>query len=449
MSFDKGLLILYVLMPFVAALLPWRRVVARGMISPGSVASLVRIALLVMLSGTVVSAGGSVTVSGTLVSGYPLDFVLLLDSYRFGFLLIAEFCFLLAHWMISLRAPHERLIRVLICLAQGFCSLLVASENAVTTGGLQILAGAVFFYLVRFSIVGGPEGLGASISRKMYLLYFMLGLLMIGWGIVEFGDRNLLFAKGSGSPGGLVIWMLLLVLTVPLPPWSKWFNESVEHLPEGVTLTLVTFFSGVALKLAALFTVVYPDLSAREKMVLYILGIVGCSFSINGLFASESRRRMLGSLPSFFFSLLLIAVGVSSRSLVLSAYYICLFLPVFTGLVLYASGMKLGSPMQKTFIGLMFALVLGLPGTPVFMILSGIGARSLDMGVGFTLVFGLIWFFYFSANVHICRRIFMDQERVASDPEARLDESPMIFAGYGIFLMVLITLVTQVAGRIL
>ncbi len=453
MNLEKVLLFLYMTSPFVAGLFPLpKRLRDRNAIfSSGVIASAFRVLLLCFLSTAIISAGKQVSISSTLVTGYPLDFVLSLDAYRYGFLLTMELCFLLAHWMSAYSSQNQsaNIISLMICFAQGFSSLFVASDNAVATGALQLLTGTVFFYLIRFSMSGANESVGDQVSRRMYILYFLLGLLMIAWGITEFGERELRFARGSGSNLGLMMWMALVLLAVPLAPWSRWFGLAVEHLPESVTLTLVTVLSAVALKFASLFSTVYPDLSAKQKALFYALGIIGCAFSISGLFAARSRRRMLGSLPSFFFSLILVAMGVSTTSLVLSAYFICLFVPVFTGLVLYASVLRVSSPVHKVFVGLLFALVLGVPGTPVYQIFAGIGARSLEMGVGYTIVFGLLWFFYFYANVYICRRIFMDPKPPEMGVRSDLEAAPISFASYGVFLIFFLILITQIAGRLL
>lgn len=446
MSLEKALLALYIILPFLAAGPIFR--FSRGSFAFGAFASAARVIILFALLRPIVFIPSSISLTAVLANGYPLDFTLSLDPARFGFLLTAELCFLLAHWMISVTG-EATIVSVFLSLAQGICSLFVLSDNTVTTGGLLMLAGAVFFYLVRFSIDDGRRNMAELISRRMYILHFLLGGMMIVWGIVEFGTKDLVFAKGSGSHLGLLIWIALMVMAVPLPPWSRWFGHSVENLPEGVTVTLVAFFAAVALRFSSLFSVVYPDMNWKQKLVLYLLGICGCAFSIAGLFASSSRRRMLGSLPSFFFSLILVSVGVSKSVLVLSAYFSCLFVPVFTGMILYASVMRVSNSLQKVLVGMLFALIVGIPGTPVFQIFSGIGARSLEMGTSYALVFGLLWFFYFCANVHICRRIFVDEKSTETGPRSRLESVPLSFAGYCIFLMCFIIVATQVAGGIL
>ena len=99
---------------------------------------------------------------------------------------------------------------------------------------------------------------------------------------------------------------------------------------------------------------------------------------------------------------------------------------------------------------MLFRSVLGLPGTPVYQVFSGIGARSLDLGIGYSIVFGLLWFFYFNANVHIYRRIFLNQNPDSGiDESLRLEGSPGFYAGYGVFLMLLVIVVAQIAGRML
>jgi hypothetical protein len=449
MSVDQISLLIYLLLPFAAALLP-KGPNTGTWISKGTVATGIRILLLVVLARAVVMLGGGVTVNAPLVSGYPLDILLSLDSHRYGFLLTAEFCFLLAHWMAPASGTNNGMIRVLVSFAQGFCSLLVLSNNAVATGALLLLSGTIFFYLVRFSISSGEEEAGAAISTRVHVLFYLLGVIMIAWGITEFSATGLVFGKNAGSILGLALWLSLLVLAIPLPPWSRWFARSMEVLPEGVSLTLVIFLSSVALKVTSLFGVSYPELGWKQKLFLYCLGMLGCGLSIGGLFAAETRRRMLGCVPSFFFSIVLVAVGVSKSALVLSAYFTCLFIPVFTGLILAASMMSAYSRLQKFFLGFLFVLVVGLPGTPVYQIFSGIGARSLDLGIGYSVAFGLIWFFYFNANVHMCRRIFLEQgSQTRALDSVRIEGAAGIFAGYGIFLMVLVTVVAQIAGRLL
>ncbi len=449
MNLDQGSLLVYLLLPFVAALFPQGRI-SGTWISKGAISTGLRVLILLALGRAVVLLGGEISVKAALLHGYPLDILLTMDSHRYGFLLTAEFCFLLAHWMAPATGGNAGLIRVLVSFVQGFCSLLVLSNNAVATGSLLLLSGTVFFYLVRFSISSSEDEAGAAISTRLHVLFYLLGLIMIAWGIAEFSGAGLVFGRNAGSLLGLPLWLALLVLAIPLPPWSRWFARAVEVLPEGVSLTLVIFLSSVALKVTSLFGVVYPELGWMEKFFLYSLGILGCCLSLGGLFAAESRRKMLGCVPSFFFSIVLVSVGVSKTALVLSAYFTCLFIPVFTGLVLAASVMSARSHLQKIFLGFLFVLVLGLPGTPVYQIFSGIGARSLDLGIGYSVVFGLLWFFYFNANVHMCRRIFMDQTVPDGGADAvRLEGAAGIFAGYGIFLMMLVTVVAQIAGRVL
>lgn len=449
MNAERISLLIYLLLPFVAALFPQRKN-AGTWVSKGTIATGARILLLLFLGNAVVLHGMEIAVRASLLKGYPLDLLLSLDAHRYGYLLIAEFCFLLAHWMSPASGQNSGMIRVLVSFAQGFCSLVAMSNNSAATGALLLLAGAVFFYLVRFSAPPRAEEEGASISTRLHVLFFLLGLIMVAWGISEFGDRGLEFGPNSGSYLGLPLWLALVVLAIPLPPWSRWFSRAIESLPEGVSLTMVIFLSVVALKITYLFGVAYPELGTKQKLFLYCLGIVGCVLSISHLFAADSRRRMLGAIPSFFFSIVLVSVGVSRSALILSAYFACIFIPVFTGVVLSTSVMSARSKIQKIFFGALFVLVLGLPGTPVFQIFSGIGARSLDLGLAYAVVFGLLWFFYFNANVHLCRKMFMDQLPLDGTGDAvRLEGAAGVFAGYGLFLMLLVTVVAQIAGRLL
>ncbi|MGZ3650135.1 MAG: hypothetical protein ACXWSC_03035, partial [Bdellovibrionota bacterium] len=161
MTADKISLLGYLLLPFAAALMPGVSG-AGGLFSKGSAATVLRILLLLALGRTMLMLNGVVEARAILVEGYPLDIVLSLNVYRYGFLLTAEFCFLLAHWMCPVSGRSSGMIRVLVGFAQGLCSLLVLSENSAATGALLLLAGTVFFYLVRFALPPKDEQVGAT-----------------------------------------------------------------------------------------------------------------------------------------------------------------------------------------------------------------------------------------------------------------------------------------------
>lgn len=443
------LFFLYSTLPFLVIWIPNALNGKRNGFSSISLVSIVRVISLVVLSKLLSSSSDSVYLSGALVNGYPMDFVLRLDLPRACFLLTAELCFLLAHWICRINTYNIGTVSPLLFLMQGFCSLLITAENTVAVGGILILAAIVFFYLVRFSMEPERKMIAERISRSVYLLFFFVGLLMITWGITEFGDRDLRFTKGSGSQLGILIWITMLVLSVPLSLWAKWFSAALEELPEGVALALVTFLCSLTLKMASIFSSAYPELDQSYKQALYLLGIVGGIFSVSELFSSNSKKNILTSFPGFFLSLVLISVGVSQSSIVNSVFYVCMFVPVFAALVLYGSSMKVESTLHKAFIFGMLVLVLGFPGTPVYLIFSTVGARSIDMGVGYTLMFGFLWFLYFCANVHVCRKIFMSSDKESNELASSLATAPRIFTGYCLFLMIFVVFITHFAGGFL
>lgn len=441
--------LLFLSLPFLSIWLPVHLFVLPKNISSISAVSIIRIFLLLILGKFFDAPVDFLQLSGVLVSGYPLEFVLQLNMPRLCFLLVAELVYILAHWISRDYAQNQKIIIPLLFLAQGMLALFVTAENIVAAGGLLFLSGAILFYLVRFSLSHEDTVLTEQISRSIYMLFFVIGALIVTWALAEFGDKELRFARGAGSIFGLITWMLILLLSVPSNIWSKWFNLSIEHLPEGVTLAIVTFLSGLNLKMATVFGSVYSDLEWKFRIVFYALGILGCIFSMSELFFSSTRRKMLGGLPGFFLSTILVSVGVSQGSVVHSVYYVCIFVPVFTALILYASVMVGGSRLEKIFIASLFALVLGFPGTPVYLIFTTIGARSIDMGESYTIVFALLWFLYFCANIQICRRVFLDKSQELVIINSPLANAPAAVTGYGLFLMFFIIIITHFAGGLL
>ncbi len=440
---------LYSTLPFLAIWIPSMSGGKPNAFSSISFVSIVRIIALIVMARLLSSGNEPVHLSGVLVNGYPMDFILKLDVPRACFLLTAELCFLLAHWICRINTFNIATVNPLLFLVQGFCSILVTAENTVASGGIMVLNGIVFFYLIRFSMPAERKTIADKISRSVYLLFFIIGLLMIMWGITEFGEKDLRFTRGSGSLLGIVIWITMLVLSVPLTLWAKWFNSALECLPEGVALALVTFLCSVTLKMSSIYSSAYPDLDDKYKRAFYILGIVGGAFSLSELFSAKTRRNVLASFPGFFLSLILVSVGVSQTNIVNSVFYVCMFVPVFTALVLYGSSMKVESSLHRAFIVGMLILVLGFPGTPVYLIFSTVGARSIDMGVGYTIVFGILWFLYFCANVHVCRKLFMSSESNDALASSSLSIAPKIFTSYCLFLMFFIVLITHFAGGFL
>jgi hypothetical protein len=448
MKLELSLLLAFVLLPFLALFLPWSKSFNRNWLTLGAVVSIGRIALLSILGNTVLISSQKLLIQGSLVSGYPLDIVLSLDPRRFGFLLVAELCFLLAHWM-STVVGRPSLVRRLICLTQGITALFVLSDNAIAAGGLLILGGASIFYLVRFSAGELLEDLFAEIANRVYVLSFILGALMISWGIIEFGQKNMLLTKGSDSKWGSAIWILMLILSAPVSPWSHWLRKSLKSVPEGVTLTVMIFLSGVLLKHSAIFAIVYPDLPIEQRTIIYGFGLLGCILALLQIFLSKNRREMLGGLPSFFFSLVLVALGVSKQIATDAPYYICVFLPALSALILYATSIQVVGNLQKIYMALLCVLVLGVPGTPAYLIFSNIGARSLDLGVSHIIIFGLLWFLYFCSAVYIGRRLFLDKEAVELGFVNRLEEAQAPIAAYGVFFMFFLILISQLSWRIL
>ncbi len=403
MKLEAILFLSYVLLPFLAIFLPWSQQFNKNWLSLGALLSILRIVIISFLGNSVIGGANRLEIHGSLVSGYPLDVVLSLDAKRFGFLLVVEICFLLSHWMCTV-VGRPSLIRRLTCITQGITALFVLSDNAVAAGGFIILGGVSLYYLVRFSAEDLNDELHAQIAKQIYVMSYILGALFVSWGIMEFSSREMLFASGSANRWGSALWILMLVLSVPVSPLSQWLRKSMRRVPEGVALCVIIFFSALLLKHSTIFGIVYPELTSGERSVIYGFGLLGAVVSLFLVFLSHTRRDMLGSLASFFFSLVLVSLGVSKRASVDAAYYVCVFVPALSALILYGTSIQIRTNLHKVFMALLCLLVLGLPGTPTYLIFSNIGARTLDLGVAHILMFGILWFLYFCSSVYIGRR---------------------------------------------
>jgi len=448
MKLETILLLSFSILPFLAIFLPWSEQLNRSWLNLGALIAIGRIIMVGVLGNFVVGGAERIALDGSLVSGYPLDVVLSLDAKRFGFLLVVEFCFLLAHWM-STVINRASLIRRLICLIQGICALFVLSDNAVAAGGFLILGGISLYYLVRFSSNELSSEPHKKIASRIYIISFLLGISFISWGILEFSSKDMLFTAGGSNIWGSRLWILMLILSVPVSPFGAWLKRAMNCVPEGVALCIVIFFSALLLKHSLILGVVYPQLNQWERTIINGIGMIGAILSLGHVFLSKSRRDMLSSLACFFLSLVLVSLGVAKNASVEAAYFICVFLPPLSALLFYASSIQIHSTLQKGYMAILCLLVLGLPGTPIYLIFSNIGARTLDLGVVHILMFGILWFLYFCSSVYIGRKLFLDEEQLALGNVSDLESASTPIAAFGVVFMFFLILASQLSWRIL
>lgn len=448
MRLETTLLLSYALLPFLSVFLPWSEHLSKSWLNLGALVAIARIVLIGVLGNLLIGGTGRIAIDGSLVSGYPLDVVLSLDAKRFGFLLIAEICFLLSHWM-STVIGRASLIRRLTSLVQGISALFVLSDNAVAAGGFLILGGVSLYYLVRFSSNELSSDNHKKIASRIHVISYLLGIAFVSWGILEFSSREMLFSTGSTNPWGSRLWIVMLILSVPVSPFGAWLKRAMNFVSEGVALCVILFFSALLLKHSMIMGVVYPELTQVERTVINGIGMVGAIVALVHVFLSKTRRDMLSSLVCFFFALILVSLGVAKKASVEAAYFICVFLPPLSALIFYATSIQIRSNLQKVFMAILCLLVLGLPGTPIYLIFSNIGARTLDLGVVHILLFGILWFLYFCSSVYIGRKLFLDDDSLKLGNVSELEGASVPIAAFGVVFMFFLILASQLSWRIL
>lgn len=456
MTLNQWTLIIYALLPAVFGILslfPWSRISRRGFVF-GIALGILRILLLLGLFSPVWLSRGSVSVAAGFVESFGTVFSLRVTPFLFLVLLSIDLSFVLSFLTNSFKGQYERFMDPLVCFAQGALTLQAVSDGLVIGSVAQILSAVFLFFLIRFSLEDEDYDAGEYISKRVLFLFCSLACLSLIWSVGEFAagatKQGALLSLGAPVSGIAIfrkLWLAGLLIAVPLSPWSRWFHRAVEKLPEGITVPLVSFVCLVILQSVRAFDTEYVDLKWKYKLAIYGVGLISCLYSISALFAENSKRTMMGFLPKFFFALILMSVGVSENRAVPSAYLICVFVPLFTGLILYASVLDLSTIFQRLFTGMFLMLLFGIPGTPVYQIFAFIGARSVNMGAGFMLAFALMWFLYFCANVHICRRMFMDEKPADMGVVSVLTKAPLAVTAYAIFLVVLLAAISVVFGR--
>lgn len=437
--------IVYCLLPLGAAGITAFTKKAEGFLNGiGLGLSICRILLLGPIIDAVLIQKTALSFSYGFIDEFSIRLATEWNGHRVWFLLTLDFCLLLSQLMNTVFGQHKKLIEVLAFALQAVLTIYILSANFMITYVAQMVAAFLLFYIIRFSLPRRKAD-GEYISNRIAVIYSTLSILGIVWAIVEYspaGGRGaaalVLGPSQSYGSAAIILWLISAIVAVPISPWSNWFNKALTYLPEGITVILIAFLSCVIMRNAEIYLVTYTNLSWSYKSIIYLFGLIGCVFSLIALFAMESKRAMLGCMPKFFLSLVLMSIGVAHRQGLEGIYLLCLFIPIFSGLMLYASALNLNTVYQRVFIGFFLIVLVGIPGTPVYQIFSLVGSRSLDMGVEYTLVFTLVWFFYFYSNVFICRRMFLDETLAEIGVNSVLTRAPVIVTSYAIFLLLFI-----------
>ena len=376
------------------------------------------------------------------------------SGHRIWFLLVVDCCFLMSYFMRVGTARHQILIEMMLYACQAVITLYVITSNLLLANAMQASTALILFFIVRLSL-GEKSSTSSYISNRVLMTYACLAILGIVWSISEYTVVNrpgfpiLELSPTTGASSlAIRLWMIALLFSVPLSPWSSWFNRAVVDLPEAVTMALVVFVSAVILRAGETYVSVYTDIPSAYKLLIYLTGVMGCVFSLASLFTVETRRAMLGCIPKFFLSLVLVGIGVARGGNLAVVYLLCLFIPIFCGVILYSSSLSLNTNYQRVFVGIFLLFLIGFPGSPAYQIFSLVGGRSLEMGPGYALIFAVLWFFYFFSIVFICRRIFLDEETAAVGVETPLSKAPVLMTSYAIFMLLFMSFIALVSGRV-
>ena len=437
----------YILLPlFFVVLSLFRQANIYKFISMGALLCLLRILLLLPLLWISQHEVKSIETGYSMIKSLRLTMDFSLDTAIARQLLVLDFSFLLAFFTNSYSGLFKRFMEPITCAVLGLISVQLLAQSLILSSATQMLVAILFFVLIRFSLENDRPQESIYISRRVIFLYTGIAILVCLWSVGEFAkfgqiESVHLHLEGSATGASILkkVWLLGLLFVVPIAPFAAWFNRALEKIPEGITIPLIGFVCVSALQFIEAFDAKYIDLKWKYKFLIYVAGLIGCLFCLSGLFAAKSKRTMMAFLPKFYFSLILVSLGVSEGASAPSTNLILLFIPIFTGLILYASVLDLKSLPQKIFLGVFILLIFGVPGSPVYQIFASIGTRSIDMGASYLLAFAAVWFLYFCANVHIIRRMFIDEQTSEMGVDSILSRAPLHLTVYAIFLVLSIS----------
>lgn len=414
MELTNLLLVFFLLLPFVFSLGVFLFLRSKSNDSVAGIClSLLRFGFILWAAHFLYNNNSVLHLQLPFLSAVNINFSLTISVATLAMAAVTELVFLFSYIMFP---PSHRFRTVMVSLVmafQGLIGIYLLSSSLLILYTIQILATLCLYFLIKFAMNStGNDWNDESdgVAENIMVIYTVSSLFCLIWSIASDFREMPMQQSAVKAVLDIRMWLVGFFFALPIAPWSSWFNRAIEHLPEAVSILVVLLVSCVLYRQIALSSFVFLPQIEKYEMLFLLMGVLSCFFSACALFTKKSKREMLGYIPKFYVGLTLIAMGMYSQESFRAAFFLCIVLPIFTGVILYVSALQISNFRQNFLVGFFLAFLLGFPGTPLFQIFGITISRAIALGVDFTIVFGLVWFLYFVANVHICRRIFLDEK---------------------------------------
>jgi len=326
---------------------------------------------------------------------------------------VVEVVFLFIYMVFSSLPPLRSVRSALLMTIQGSMSVFLLSSSPIFLTVAQILMALCLYFLIKFSTnIEGKEWdaeLIPGIAEKILLMQITVALLFLFWAVGSSIKKIPIDVLNASGVKDIYIWLMGFFLVIPLAPWHVWFDRALLKLPESISAIIILLMSCVLYQYVAIAS---PMLFLIEKYKYFfiVLGFFSCFLSLYALFKRKSKKEIFACVLRFYFGLILIALGLHSPAALQGATFLCLLLPISSCIMFYVSLTHVISIKHYILIALFMAFLWAVPGTPLFKIFDIMISRSIELGGAFAIAFGALWFLYFSANVYVCRKIFLTEE---------------------------------------
>lgn len=330
---------------------------------------------------------------------------------------------------------------------QALIPIYIICHNILAAAGVLFLSAICMYYFL-INANSSKENLeDSNLIQSFFITISRVAILTGVWGFLEFQDSDFILKNIQGTNFGFYLWMVMVVFTIPLPPWSRRLNVLISNLPPNLVIVSMILLSAMAYKNIFSFSQIYTSWSGLEKMIFYGLGLVSSIFGVLELFSDKTPHKLPVGMPLFFLSLMLISLGLSQESMAKSAFFLSMLVPASVSFVVCFPSSGTNSVLHKIFYSILFILILGLPGTPIYLVFSSLGSKSIEIGLWTTAIFGLIWFFYFSVNVHFFRTAILSEKDNIKNGSS--NEQGKEFLILGILLGLVLIMIGYLTGRLL
>jgi hypothetical protein len=289
-------------------------------------------------------------------------------------------------------------VKCLLFFAKSLTMILLVCVQFLTLGVLQLLAAALFAYLVFFPSRSSSGFTG--VPATLFVTQAISALLLISWAGASF-----LSGEHDHNSQNLILLWLAMALALPVAPFNPWFEQLLRKAPTVVSLAVILFLAALLFRFLQIGEVIFVETKESLHGLMVWAGFVVGALSLVRAYSIREGRALFATAIQFFIGMALVAYGFSSEKTFQAGLVLSMLIPLFASILISLEFDGLTDRKQMPLVLGFLVLLVGFPGTAIFTVWAFLGERALDLGGVFPILLGVLWLFYLLINLLYFREI--------------------------------------------